>query len=88
MRLHVSLNGVIVGQLSKDKNAGLHFVYDKAWLNLPGARPISLSLPLAGEKYSGDKVYNFFDNLPDTFPGYIAEAIFQGLQGRKRMACF
>jgi len=43
---------------------------------------------LAGEKYSGDKVYNFFDNLPDTFPGYIAEAIFQGLQGRKRMACF
>jgi serine/threonine-protein kinase HipA len=31
-----------------------------------GARPISLSLPITKQKYSGDLVYNLFDNsLPD-----------------------
>ena len=66
MELMVSLNGVNVGTLSKDKNGGLHFSYTQQWMNRPGTRPISLSLPITKQKYSGDLVYNFFDNLlPD-----------------------
>lgn len=66
MELLVSLNGVKVGILSKDKSGGLHFSYTEQWMKRPGARPISLSLPITKQKYSGDLVYNFFDNLlPD-----------------------
>jgi serine/threonine-protein kinase HipA len=66
MELMVSLNGVKVGTLSKDKNGGLHFSYTEQWMNRLGTRPISLSLPITKQKYSGDLVYNFFDNLlPD-----------------------
>lgn len=66
MELMVSLNGVKVGTLSKDKNGGLHFSYTEKWMERPGARPISLSLPITKQKYSGELVYNFFDNLlPD-----------------------
>ncbi len=66
MDLIVSLNGIVVGTLTKDVHGGLHFYYDKKWLALPGSRPISLSLPLSNIPYSGEKVYNFFDNLlPD-----------------------
>lgn len=66
MQLMVSLNGVKVGTLSKDKNGGLHFSYTQQWMLRPGVRPISLSLPITKQKYSGDVVYNFFDNLlPD-----------------------
>jgi serine/threonine-protein kinase HipA len=66
MELMVSLNGIKVGTLSKDKNGGLHFSYTEQWMERLGARPISLSLPITKQKYSGDVVYNFFDNLlPD-----------------------
>ncbi|WP_420934537.1 type II toxin-antitoxin system HipA family toxin [Alteromonas sp. A081] len=66
MELLVSLNGTAVGTLSKDKNGGLHFSYAEAWMHRQGTRPISLSLPITKQKYSGDVVYNFFDNLlPD-----------------------
>lgn len=66
VKLFVSLNGIAVGQLTKDKNGGLHFTYQEQWVENRDARPISLSLPLSSEKYSGDLVYNFFDNLlPD-----------------------
>lgn len=66
MELMVSLNGIRVGTLSKDKNGGLHFSYTEQWMERLGARPISLSLPITKQKYSGDVVYNFFDNLlPD-----------------------
>lgn len=66
MELNVSLNGIKVGVLSKDKNGGLHFSYNNDWMERGGARPISLSLPITKQHYSGDVVYNFFDNLlPD-----------------------
>ena len=66
MKLQVSLNGISVGELTKDKNGGLYFSYKDKWIEQKNARPISLSLPLSSEKYSGDLVYNFFDNLlPD-----------------------
>lgn len=65
--LNVLMNGILVGNLEKTTYNNLVFTYDQQWLNTPGARPISLSLPLIVEPYRGDKVYNFFDNLlPDS----------------------
>lgn len=64
--LNILMNGFLVGQLEKTAKDGLVFTYDREWLNRPGARPLSLSLPLAEHTFLGDIVYNFFDNLlPD-----------------------
>lgn len=63
--LNVFMNGLLVGRLSKS-SSGLSFTYESTWLQTPGARPISLSLPLSARYHEGNKVYNFFDNLlPD-----------------------
>lgn len=64
--LNILMNGILIGTLEKTKQGGLIFTYDERWLNTPGARPISLSLPLISQSFSGGIVYNFFDNLlPD-----------------------
>lgn len=64
--LNIFMNGVHVGILEKNKQGALRFAYKQSWLDMPGARPISLSLPLIASPYVGDIVYNFFDNLlPD-----------------------
>ena len=64
--LTILMNGILIGTLEKTKQGGLIFTYDQGWLNTPGARPVSLSLPLVSQPFSGDVVYNFFDNLlPD-----------------------
>jgi serine/threonine-protein kinase HipA len=67
--LKIALNGFLLGHLEKTKTGGLIFTYDQTWLNTPGARPISLSLPLMEKQFSGDIVYNFFDNLLPDNPG-------------------
>lgn len=64
--LNVFMNGIPVGELIKLHSGGLAFSYKEEWLGLSEARPISLSLPLTHSYYTGDRVYNFFDNLlPD-----------------------
>ncbi len=64
--LHVRMNGFLVGHLSIQSNGNLEFIYSTDWLNTPGVRPISLSMPLRSRAYTGDTVDNFFDNLlPD-----------------------
>lgn len=64
--LNIVMNAILVGKLVKNKNGSLSFSYDENWLSLAGARPISLSLPLIDKIFTGDLVYNFFDNLlPD-----------------------
>ncbi len=64
--LNIFMNGMRVGLLQKLHTGELTFLYDSKWLDMPGARPISLSLPLSAEHYQGAVVYNFFDNLlPD-----------------------
>ena len=64
--LKVFMNGSLVGELEKSNVGRLTFTYCQTWINSPGARPISLSLPLLEKAYSGDVVYYFFDNLlPD-----------------------
>lgn len=64
--LNILMNGIFIGKLEKTIKGVLKFTYDQTWLNTPGARPISLSLPLVEQSFIGDVVYNFFDNLlPD-----------------------
>lgn len=65
-RLTILMNGILIGHLEKTIKGSLIFQYDPEWLANPNARPISLSLPLVENPFSGDIVYNFFDNLlPD-----------------------
>lgn len=64
--LHVYMNGYLVGEFIRLSTGAHQFKYDIHWLETPGARPISLSMPLQHQEYKGDEVYNFFDNLlPD-----------------------
>ncbi|WP_292258135.1 type II toxin-antitoxin system HipA family toxin [Marinospirillum sp.] len=50
-----------------DRSGGMSFSYAEQWLKQPGARALSLSLPLTNQRYEGAQVYNFFDNLlPDS----------------------
>lgn len=65
-KLQVAMNGVKVGEWYRSIQGATYFQYDESWLNSLYARPISLSLPLTMKPYSGEKVFNFFDNLlPD-----------------------
>ncbi len=66
-RLTVALNGRIVGVLDRAPNGAISFAYDPGWLaDTKRAIPVSLSLPLREERYSGAEVSAFFDNLlPD-----------------------
>lgn len=64
--LHVAMNGRLVGSLSRAAGGALQFQYSPEWLDTRSATPISLSLPLSIEPFSGNVVLNFFDNLlPD-----------------------
>ncbi|HVE44088.1 MAG TPA: type II toxin-antitoxin system HipA family toxin [Gammaproteobacteria bacterium] len=64
--LYLFMNGIHIGTLEKTNKGILTFRYEQSWLDRPGARPISLSLPLIKEPFVGDIVYHFFDNLlPD-----------------------
>ncbi|ACM18459.1 transcriptional regulator HipA [Geotalea daltonii FRC-32] len=63
--LAVYLNGTRVGTLTHAARV-LQFVYATSWITSSVSRPLSLSMPLRREPYSGDVVENYFDNLlPD-----------------------
>lgn len=67
--LFVNMNGKKVGLLSRAASGKLEFRYDASWLDSKSGRPLSLSMPLASQTYSGDVVENYFDNLlPDSLP--------------------
>lgn len=64
--LGVWMNGIHVGELAKTASGALSFSYVTDWLETDGARPVSLSMPLRHQAYTGERVYNYFDNLlPD-----------------------
>ncbi|MBV7261373.1 type II toxin-antitoxin system HipA family toxin [Photobacterium sp. WH24] len=64
--LTIAMNGYPIGTLHRSPSGAHEFWYSESWLNTPGARPISLSLPLGRRRFKGEVVYNFFDNLlPD-----------------------
>lgn len=78
-RLKLAMNGIEVGVLERERSGAMRFAYSDRWLSRPGARPISLSLPLSSRPFLGERVYNFFDNLlPDS------DAIRARIQARYR----
>lgn len=64
--LNVFLNSRLVGQLHRDLSGAIGFTYDRSWLEWEFVMPVSLSLPLRTQTYSGAPVIAVFDNLlPD-----------------------
>lgn len=64
--LNVLMNGYSVGALKKTSDSQLTFRYTQSWLDTPGARPISCSLPLLNKPFKGNRVHHYFENLlPD-----------------------
>ena len=52
----------LAGWLTQD-DLGYHFVYDKAYLGQPDAKPVSLTLPMQEAAYSSKVLFPFFDGL-------------------------
>jgi len=67
VRLSVALNGRLVGTLERATNGAVSFLYDADWLaDEQRAMPVSISLPLREDRYTGAEVSAYFDNLlPD-----------------------
>ena len=64
--LNVYLNSRLVGRLRRDVSGAISFQYDPSWLDSGFVLPVSLSLPLREQAYSGAPVIAVFDNLlPD-----------------------
>jgi len=64
--LRVFMNSRLVGILSRERSGAVSFVYAAEWLDWEHALPVSLSLPLRADRYTGASVMAVFDNLlPD-----------------------
>jgi serine/threonine-protein kinase HipA len=64
--LNVFLNSRLIGVLRREASGAISFRYDRAWLDWEFVMPVSLSLPLREQAYSGAPVIAVFDNLlPD-----------------------
>lgn len=65
--LNVFLNSRLVGQLVREPSGGVSFAYARDWLDWEHRMPVSLSLPLQENRYTGAPVMAVFDNLlPDS----------------------
>lgn len=65
--LRVKLNNRLVGYLEKAASGAIAFQYAEEWLKLPNAIPVSQSMPLREDRYSGETVSAVFENLlPDS----------------------
>ena len=58
----IKLEDQLAGWLTQDEQ-GYHFVYDRAYAAQPGARPVSLTLPLREVPYTSKGLFPFFDGL-------------------------
>jgi HipA-like protein len=59
---HVFYNNMLAGMLTKVRNS-YRFAYDETYLNTPGSRPISITLPLRKEVYESDLLFPVFVNM-------------------------
>ena len=67
--LIVYLNAERIGSLEQDDSGLLQFSYDPTWLEEPNAAPLSRSLPLQSEVFTGMKARPFFAGiLPEEEP--------------------
>jgi serine/threonine-protein kinase HipA len=46
-----------------ESDGGYDFVYDKTYLATPGAKPVSLTMPLRAHEYHSNTLFAFFDGL-------------------------
>lgn len=58
----VKFKELVAGRIIED-DRGYHFKYDDRYLKNPSAQPVSLTLPLRAEEYSGNTMIPFFDGL-------------------------
>ena len=64
--LNVYLNGRLLGRFRREPSGAVEFKYAAEWLAWENAIPVSLSLPLREDRYTGAPVLAVFDNLlPD-----------------------
>lgn len=64
MNLNVYCRGMLVGKLDmRDGEPFYGFAYDGSYLSDPSSEPLSLSLPLCNERYSGRSAMPFFEGL-------------------------
>lgn len=57
-----------------ETDRGFSFAYDRQYLNMPQARPVSLTLPLREEPFTSKVMFSFFDGLiPEGWLLNIAE---------------
>jgi len=67
--LNVFLNTRLLGQLNREKSGAVRFQYDADWIEWEHAVPVSISLPLREDQFSGAQVMAVFENLlPDYDP--------------------
>jgi serine/threonine-protein kinase HipA len=67
--LKVYLNSRLVGNLRRLSTGAIEFQYDADWVSWEYAMPVSLSLPLREDRYTGDRVIPVLENLlPDAEP--------------------
>lgn len=59
--LYVFYQKILVGQLIKSAARQMQFTYDQAWLNLPSAFALSISLPLISDSF--EHAETFFANI-------------------------
>lgn len=65
--LTVAMNGLPVGIWTRSAQGAQSFRYAAEWLARDAPIPVSLSMPLSSEPFTGTVVGNFFDNLlPDS----------------------
>lgn len=80
--LNVFLNTRLVGQLNREKSGAIKFQYVPEWVEWEHAIPVSISLPLRPDQFTGAQVMAVFENLlPDNDPirRRVAERV--GAQG-------
>ncbi len=59
---YVYVRDTFAGEL-RETDDGYSFAYDKAYLSLPDASSVSLTLPLKEEPYISKTIFSFFDGL-------------------------
>ncbi|MBS3955645.1 MAG: type II toxin-antitoxin system HipA family toxin [Methylomicrobium sp.] len=62
-RLNVYAGNILVGHLSAGDATGMIFVYAHSWLTHEAATPLSPDIPLSEQKFQGEQVTSFFENL-------------------------
>lgn len=53
----------IFAGIVEEREEGFYFSYDTVYLELEGAMPVSLTLPLTDKTYKNNQLFPFFDGL-------------------------